>query len=227
MAIQNVNENTDFYEGYKLAYANAYKHLDVANAVENISFGIANSHLILASEEAIKAGMLFMLDFDKDMQNTIVDFDEYFHNHKHKHQMIEAVESLGLTMEKSLEIGFNVFDGVEQGSLSMSELNKKRGEMRENMAEFLENLIDGKEILDVNENWWKQADANKNKGFYVNLKKKLGEWEGPFSITEKEYKKSKEIVTLYVSRIKTMEERYKSPEYASLYAKMKKKRNKK
>lgn len=219
MSTLRKNILVDFHKGYQLSLENALNHIDSAIACESISFGIANSHLILASEEAIKAAQLFTLYFDKDYQNEIKDFDEYFSNHKYKHKAIRSIEFVGLAIEKTIEIQTEPFLDVKEGSLSKEEFIQKRDEGIKNTVKWIDGLRDGKESFDTNEEWWNQADGSKKVGFYVNLLKKKGEWEGPLSIKKSQYTKSKKTVTKFVSRIKVMEDMIQKPEIYELYFK--------
>lgn len=59
----------NFRRGYELAMENAQAHLLAAEVIaEKVNYGIANSHLILASEEAIKAYMCFAKFYEPEIK---------------------------------------------------------------------------------------------------------------------------------------------------------------
>jgi len=223
--MKNVNKDTDFHKGYKLTIENAFNHLEVAYSIESISLGIASSHLILAAEEAVKAFLLFQLGFDKDFHKEAQDFDKYFSNHKFKHKIIRDIELLGNLMATSQEIRLKPFEGIEPGTVSAEYLQEKNNEGVQNLIKWLNNLNNGTEELDINEDWWKQADSNKNRGLYVNLLKKSGNWDGPFLVKESFYQKSKKIVTLFISKVVALEEVFEIPEVKEMYFEMREKMN--
>lgn len=219
----SINENTDFFEGYKLALENAQNHLAVAEASVSISIGIANSHLILASEEAIKSAMLFQLSFDKDtLEEAQADIDKYFSSHKHKHEAIRGLEFFGGLMSNMLELRFSPFKDIDPQTITDEEFKQKKDEGFDNIIQWLESLLEDKSIFDTNQDWWKQADSQKNRGFYISLLKKKGQWDGPFSITKKQYNKGKKIVTEFVSRISEIKDFFDNPEMVKIYKEMKK-----
>ncbi len=50
----------DHHKGYELCVQNAKNHLAVAKMAKTTCYGIANAHLILGSEEAIKGVIVFL-----------------------------------------------------------------------------------------------------------------------------------------------------------------------
>lgn len=91
------------------------------------------------------------------------------------------------------------------------------------MVGWLNDILEDKTAFDTNQDWWKQADSNKNLGFYISLLEKKGEWKGPFSITQKHYNKSKKIVTEFVDRMSGMKDLFDNPEMIEMYREMKEK----
>src|SRR5689334_1265565 len=74
-------------EGYKLALENAKNHFKAAELISSqVCYGIANSHLILASEEAIKAFAIFNKMYFPNFE--FEGFDKVFKDHKHKHNIL-------------------------------------------------------------------------------------------------------------------------------------------
>lgn len=217
-----INENTNFFRGFELALKNAHNHLAVAEASQKISYGIANSHLILATEEAIKAAMLFQLSIDKAMlAEALVDFDKYFSSHKYKHEAIRNYELFGGLIENLLNLILAPFKDVDPETETDEEFAHKKNEGLDNMISWLEDMEEDRTTLDTNQDWWKQADNKKNLGFYVSLLKKKGQWEGPLSISEKQYSKSKKIATEFINKISILNQSPVNPEMTKMYQEMK------
>lgn len=55
-----MNKQVDFKAGYELAVKNAKAHLKATEILtKEVNYGIANSHLILAAKECLKAYIIF------------------------------------------------------------------------------------------------------------------------------------------------------------------------
>lgn len=220
------NENTDFYQGYQLALKNAKDHIAVAMVAKDISFGLANSHLILASEEAIKANMIFLFHFDKDSAvQEIKHVDKYFDSHKYKHEITRSYEAIGALIEKMLDKILGPMIAAKDEDLSVDQILEKRNEGFDDLIEYLDNLDMGKEPLDTDDTWWNQADKDKNRGLYISHLKKQGKWDGPFKITSKQFFKSTKIVTGFVEKVEYMVQMANTPEGRKFYNEMRKKIN--
>lgn len=195
---KNFPENTDFQKGCKLALENAKNHFAIAEVSKEISLGIANSHLILASEEASKALILYNVSVNKDWLNH-TDLDQYFRNHKFKHLESHKNEFFGAYIMTFLE---ELTDFVEEKkSLNLSEeeilmysdgFSKKIEMLTKRVA------VKVRQQLDPNKKWWESANEHKNLGFYVNLDKLAGTWSGPFDIMQEQFDESVRIVSALI-----------------------------
>lgn len=215
MAKLTVNKKTDFLEGFRLTLANAHDHIKAAEACEAISLGLANSHLILASEEAVKAALYYQLYFDPDSKNEIDDFDKYNY-HKHKHQKIKRQEDIGLQFAAIVNAMRAPLEELDE----TASLDEKRAKYEQGLDDAIsigEKILADDNFIDTNQAWWDEADKNKNLGLYVDLLKDKGIWIGPFSITAEQYQKSKSIVSTFVLRISTTEEVYQNPKTIAAY----------
>ena len=86
--INILNSKLDYLEGHRLCIKNALEHIETSKlAIRQKFYGIANSHLILASEEGIKAAMLFSIHIEPKLENKIKNFNKNFKDHIHKHKV--------------------------------------------------------------------------------------------------------------------------------------------
>lgn len=214
----------NYLNGYRLAIENAKKHFEIAELIvkNGISFGIANSHLILASEETVKAGMLFSLHHDPEMK--VDDFDEYFSNHKHKHKTIISIEFMFSFMDDIIKmVSKPARDryNAKGGYLNAEEYKKSMDEGIENLITHLDKILIGVNGIKTNEEWWQQANAKKNLGFYVHLNKSSLKWETPATVSEVEYQNVKKIVENLMKDFVSLEEIFSQKEVQDAYAKFK------
>lgn len=194
----------DCKEGCKLAFDNAMHHFEIANISRDISLGIANSHLILASEEAIKSLYLFQVSRNTELFN-IETFSSYLQSHKFKHKenikhskFMKLLDLLGEDIE-------GVMDYLETISgEAMTEDDKKK--LQEEWWEKLKTWYKGvpariDERMKSNYSWWNEANNRKNLGFYVDFNSPTNKWIGPFNVTSEQFSKSLEIVSELIENI--------------------------
>ena len=214
----------NYLKGYRLAVENAKKHFEIAELIvkNGISFGIANSHLILASEETIKAGMLFSLHYDPEMK--VDDFEEYFSNHKHKHKTIISIEFMFSFMDDIMKMASKPARdryNAKGDYLNAQEYKESLDEGIESLITHLDKVLSGVSGIKTNEEWWKQANTKKNQGFYVHLNKGSLNWETPAGVSEKEYQNAKKIVENLMKDFISLEEIFSQKEVQDAYAKFK------
>jgi AbiV family abortive infection protein len=213
-----MNDQSNFRQGFDFIMLNAKAHLRTAEltASEGL-YGIANSHLILCSEEAIKGYMVFSRHFDPEL--AIKDFQKFFSDHKFKHQTIRDMMSFLNFTSRMLDISI--------GPLLQLAMTKKRKNVSEDEIlaardKGVDDLIAWLKFMpniEYNEQWWNEANTNKNKGFYVNLLN--DNWQTPSEITEEHYEKSFQIVTQLLEWMSRITEAEKDPEMMKLYLKIK------
>lgn len=199
----NINESTDFKKGSKLALENAKKHFAAADSIKDISLGIANSHLILATEETIKADLLDRMAINPNWMDE--DFDKFFRNHTHKHKESLKTQFMGLFIGE-------IFDRIfsTSGKLKNSKLSKEKKETIANKwtsktSEILSDIeASVNRKLESNKMWWDNANNSKNLGFYVGLIKETGDWIGPFDLTQEQFEESLNIVSKFIDDIESL-----------------------
>ncbi len=197
----NIHENTDFSEGSLLALKNAKEHFAVAQSAEGISLGIANSHLILAAEEAIKADVLSRVSITDEWLEHL-NLDEFFRSHNHKHQEIVNDFGIDLFLQHFLGGLMDWGDEIQQLNVTPEEKEKIVEEWKDNFAGWSKRRhVELRRQHRAYDQWWKNANKMKNQGFYVGLKKQTGEWDSPSDITKEQFEKSLEIVSRIIRDI--------------------------
>lgn len=202
----------DFLAGHRAAVKNAKDHLKAAEMLRDAKLcGFANSHLILASEEVLKAGMLFSKHFMPEIE--VPDFESYFKDHKFKHKILEVFEVL-------FNFQDNLLDSTMKNFKNQLEENKEllnEELILEIRKANIDNVVNNVKAFPVSAkdtfssgNWWKNANYQKNKGFYVNIEKNT--WVIPDSITEADFNESYSIVSKIITRLSRMEIVFSDPE---------------
>ncbi len=169
--------------GFKLCHKNADTHFKTAiSAADKSYYGIANSHLILAVEECIKATYFLQKIFSPEKK---INVGQIFFSHTEKHDagwgsckgIIEASE---VFLNMTYEVGLK--------KIKDPKLKQKL------MDDFREAKEFGKRLNTIKiKSWWRKANQNKNRGFYVDFKN--GKWITPHnSISKRDYLNSYAIV---------------------------------
>ena len=110
--------------------------IDLAKLASSICYGKANSLLILAIEESVKAGMLISREFDPTHDEK--NFIKYFSDHKFKHDSIKNIDRIGKLFSKMLEVS------VKPAEEAYSE----KGELLSNIAGDKEEVDRISELFD-------------------------------------------------------------------------------
>ncbi len=224
-----MKKELDYTEGYRLAIDNAQELLAIAEMAKAVCYGKASALLVLASEEALKAGMLMSHNFTSDSIDG--DFDQYFKNHKFKHNSMRDINKVGTLFSKMSETLINpakTLANGKPGTLTHEELMKAKEQGEDDLENFL-TLLEGEEDIentnllpDNNKDWWNNADTLKKRGFYLGLNKGSKEWESPGQISEEQFNKSYAIVKEFIDVISTAEDRVKDPFFRMAFERFKK-----
>lgn len=165
----------ELYEGLVQCKQNAEAHRTCARAMADRElYGLANSHLILGVEEAIKA--MILLNKYLKTPLPIESIKPYFRNHPKKHaqglkMMVDVAEN---RLIPDLTILLDNFVSVIQ--------------KRTTVSEALKTVLPMIRPLDNLDEWWSNANDQKNNGFYVDFVN--GKWQPPTLITREQYKES-------------------------------------
>ncbi|MFL5765448.1 MAG: AbiV family abortive infection protein [Bacteroidia bacterium] len=200
---------TQAKEGFRFCTENADIHYKVAEILAGKKmYPIANSHLILATEEATKAIFLYFkaraIDFEYDVKKM-------FFSHSDKHKI--ASENYGAFYEMLLRLLHQLSEGIKVGfteeyfnTLSKTEPLEAENQKLIIMAfdaqiQRLNKFNFEKNRATVN-SWWKEADQNKITGFYVDYKN--NSWFKPSRITKDDYELSHFLTWNIVLLVKSL-----------------------
>jgi len=231
-----MKKELDFLDGYKHSIRNAKELIELAKMATSICYGKANSLLILAIEESVKAAMLISREFNPCEGDE--DLRKYFSDHKFKHNNLKNIDRIEKLLSKMIEVFIKPAEDVcnEKGELlSSKEIFEAREKGYYNLKEMLEKMAETDEAtkknwnqhgIENNDDWWNQADHNKQLGFYVGFNKGSGKWEVPSDISAKKYHKSLRIVTEFYTKIANAETSMKTPYFVEIWEKIKNRKNK-
>jgi len=207
-----------FCEGFDLIMKNANVHLKVAeSAAKHKMYGIANSHLILCSEEAIKGYIVFSRHYDREL--IVEDFDKYFSDHRFKHQMIKDMFHFINFLSEMYNVLLNPILELVKTKKRKETSEEEILAARDKGVEALISWFKSLPSIEHNEQWWNEANKSKNKGFYINLLN--NKWQTPFEVTMEEYEKSHMIVTQVMEMMYRIPKVEKDPEFIKIYEKFK------
>jgi AbiV family abortive infection protein len=195
-----MNEKTDYTKGANLTFENATRLFKAAEVLENSNeFAIANSLMVLAAEEAVKAFIIININVFPESKNS--SFNASFTDHKSKLKTIKSIRALS-----SLITGF-----VDLWFIPMLEnLDKPKEERPKHRAQTFNNLIKWLKVeseykdtdMSKESQWWDNAKTIKESGFYVGINN--GKWLLPTSITRAKYMASKKYVSTFLEQVKTV-----------------------
>jgi len=190
---ENIKDNDgywidcDFIGGACDSQSNAKNHYKISEfAAENINYGFAVSHLILAGEELIKSLIFILLSRELHFMNNS-EKQEILRNHNIKHINIEEF-LLSLTEDAILDF--------EENLLEYTVYPDKMKNKYQEAAWFLHkslklDVLDEKEISEISK-LIKDANDLKNKGLYVDYE---NNWQCPWDVTEETYTKYRNLIT--------------------------------
>ncbi len=166
----NINAN-ECGIAFPVAKQNAETHFRCSQILsEAKEYANAIAHLILGSEELIKALVLFLESKGFDLRK-VQGYKKLFHDHKVRHSMIKEFYSVIMFLKSLVHIE-----------------NKKRHE--NSMLYYIKaatNVIWGVIASIENYEWWNKADGLKQSCFYVDYDAGI---VTPSSITVDEYKQA-------------------------------------
>lgn len=205
-----------YLEGFKLALENAKRLFNAAEILESKrEFAIANSLLILSSEEGIKS--ISILNRWIFPESGAVDFNLMFQDHKHKINILRSLIVFARMGRMMMELFyFPVYHALKNNSADAS---KVRSDSFEKLLEWFRIEAKGKQTdLSIENKWWISAKAEKENGLYVGFNARDRKWHSPTSVTRKRYMKSKRYVQAFLTDLIAMEAiDFKSEVFTSLY----------
>jgi len=215
----------DNKEGFDLAINNANDHFNAAELIaKDISYGIANSHLILAAEEAVKAYMIFVRAYEPERE--ITNYDKFFGDHKHKHKALAEISFSMILFQQSIDIISKplleyMASEEDDDTDDIDGFIKARNKGFDDLITWLKTMPK----IENNKQWWNDANKDKNDGFYVgNVDSK---WRTPKNVTLKDYQKSHKIVKEILEAINRLKEFETNPMMQTIMKEYKEKMKKK
>ncbi|HXB43378.1 MAG TPA: AbiV family abortive infection protein [Puia sp.] len=150
-------------QAYPVLQANAERHFRIAGLIATVGeYGNASSHLILGSEELLKAMVLFLDSKGLEIRK-IEGVNKLFSNHKSRHNVLKEVFSVWRFLRPII---------------TMQEIN---------VSNVLSGILKGGLNAIANHYWWEKADNIKQRGFYVDYAETFID---PSSITKNDYKEA-------------------------------------
>ena len=183
-------------EGFRLCTENASVHFEMAELIaKKKHFPMANSHLILAAEEATKALFLY---FKYQLNNIEIPVKSMFKRHSHKHEFAkdnyeyfhQNLVKILSKIDKSNQNAFTdkYFNELTEQSFVESEMQNSVMQLFEMQFKRIKSLNIEESLPNIHK-WFNKADLNKSRGFYSDFVNK--QWKTPSVITEEDYNLSK------------------------------------
>ena len=186
-------EKRKYHLGYLYTIKNAKAHYKAATYLSKyVNYGIAYSHLVLATEEAIKA--LWLYERSQGFAGNEDEFKLFFSHHLYKQDYLKD----SLIRLDPMDILGQIFKNAWRRNLNKQEELKQcedtvKGEVKPTREEERR-----KTVLE----WLKDANYKKNYGFYVGFDEKSKFWTSPRYIGKKEFDHAKritrKIITFYI-----------------------------
>jgi AbiV family abortive infection protein len=204
-------------EGFRLCADNADIHYEMAALIAKEGhYPMANSHLILSMEEAVKAIFLFLKYINNEVN---IDVKKMFKKHQHKHEF--ARDSYDVFHIKGIEFIEQIINAhkISFSKEMLSQLDEVEVENIQVTIQVLEARYKRIKSLNLEESlpnihkWFNKADLRKSRGFYVDFQN--NQWKKPNEITQEDYKFSEFVcwtLILIARQFKMTEELKKKSE---------------
>jgi len=176
-------------EGAKHCYENAKVHKMISEHAATIGhYGVANSHLILGVEECIKSFILMAGYFSVALPGPI---ELYFNDHAKRHKEARQIQPFLDKLVKFSEVLKSIFSRKTQSKYGLSFdiiLTWAFTAVLDSVFPTTPKNFDA---------FWKKANHNKNKGFYVDFVG--GKWVTPSVVTKIDYEEAFEMANTFLS----------------------------
>lgn len=189
-------------ENYQTIIDNSDRHFKVAETIaDKKEFGIAISHLILGSEELVKA-LIIYLDGEGLQIRKVKGVQKFFYQHTIRHFFSGIFFLLSNVIKPMLQF-VNRFKKLLNNTEARTSMTEFETAMLTNDKIKTEKLTKewgektAKQYADKFElyyEFWMDAETHKQRGFYVDYEDKLF---SPSQITEKNYLQANEITNSF------------------------------
>ncbi len=199
--------NNFYKDGYDLTVENAQRLRGISvKAAETKDFGIACSLNILAAEESLKAFFLIIQHYHPN--GRINNFEKIFHSHSVKHteleQIVEFSDSVHNKHKDFLALVKQTLEIVNINDQDYKLRNKEMIESLQDDYEWFNKQAEKKLNFDEILPWLKDANAQKNRGLYVDKRK--DSWLSPKDISEDKFNQEKKYTDAIFNYITGVEE---------------------
>lgn len=156
-------------------------------------FGMAVSHLILSSEETVKAFLLYIQSLNLDLRN-VPGIHLYFTDHIIRHQFATSVNLMIALLKPFMGLVLKERDKIHSPEKAIEYTETEQiwlSRDKEKMERLFESIG---EVFD----WWEDANFKKNRGFYVDYTNSI---ETPMQVSEIEYENAKRLISEFQNNI--------------------------
>jgi AbiV family abortive infection protein len=184
-------------EGARLALENADSHRACATSLAAIGqYGFAISHLVLATEEAVKSFTHFLSGIGLALPEA--DLRRLLTNHKARHAVALLSRILSDFIGRTVDVR-SMFgtDELPSSEAFLSEIPA----IYAGLQAYLAGAHDPEFTFDLE--WWERANSLKQAGMYVDYESATG-WRSPSSFSEREYQESATSVDRFFSAVQQL-----------------------
>jgi AbiV family abortive infection protein len=191
-----IPSSTEAFTGIVLAAENAKRHLLAADHLAAAGeYGLGLSHLILASEEAVKCAIYGFITTRFPFPTNFVE--KFLRQHGVRHKI---AEQLGV-----LEHGIHEFlkrvEELEAANPSKDPRSNRAfvKAMMELPSQLEQRIKDdpAADLFPKVASWWRDANRQKNRGFYVDFEN--GRWASPADVDSKEFYDARTFVEMLIT----------------------------
>lgn len=183
-------DTNNYEEGFRLAFENAKRLFKSAEALENEKeFPVANSLLILAAEEGVKAYTILIKHFLPD--KNLDSYKMVFKDHTFKLQFLSGIVLFVEIIKKFYE--YFHYPVLQNADKTPEEITKIKSRCIKKFVNWSKRAARSETSkLSKQLDWWENAKTMKEKGFYVGHNNK--KWVSPSLINRKDYLRTKKYV---------------------------------
>lgn len=197
-------EDSNYKKGYLLALENARNLFSSAEVIaEKNQYGLAISLLVLSAEESVKSYTIITQDFFPEKK--IENYDKAFENHKFKLEAIRSLVGYSKIIGKMNDLIWG--DVIKNIDEPIDELAKIKSEGVKKAVEWLnyQSTPESKSSqLSIENEWWRQAKALKEDGFYVRSSGKG--WHTPANSKKEQYLKTRKYVSKFIDGVEILKD---------------------
>lgn len=168
-------------KAYKLALKNAESHADSAKRIaRGKNYGHAVSHLVLSTEESVKALLFYGQSFGLSIKQ-IPGIQIFFTDHIIRHRFATIYHSMSMIMKPAVSLFTKMHSELHEPGLKIPRTKIEKAIESKDQTRLMAAFNSFPEMLD----WWDEADSQKNRGLYVDY---ATEVQTPAHVTINEFR---------------------------------------